>query len=274
HYGQAAYALPYLESDDVDNISGLMGYGGYYFFREYDIQAPHNAYTSGEQINQAIDDLGYRKEHPEGFQGAFRFVKPDESADLSGGTDAHFVQTGYMVSDSYFVYDDATGLYMRYQYDEPETDGLTGEQLSCRNIIFEYQNASTYDVSVYVHFETTGSGYGKYFSDGKAIDIRWERDSFYSPARYYRLDDGSELKMNCGKTWVSIIKNKHVGLAMYGPSYSEAVCVVDADLQAQLEEENAVWEADFKANETAYRAELDRQHAEALASHGGISKVE
>ena len=27
HYGQAAYALPYLESDDVDNISGLLDYG-------------------------------------------------------------------------------------------------------------------------------------------------------------------------------------------------------------------------------------------------------
>lgn len=43
HYGQAAYALPYLEQHVIDNLNGIQ-IGKLAFFRTTDRKAPHNAY--------------------------------------------------------------------------------------------------------------------------------------------------------------------------------------------------------------------------------------
>ena len=273
HYGQAAYALPYLESDEVNNISGLMGYGGKYFYRSHDLAAPHNAQTSGSAINQAIADLGYRKELKDGFRSSFRFVWTNEKANMSDGTDALYVNPGFRINKSWFTYDEEAGLYRRFQYNGAEVDGRTGEQIMIKNIILEYENATTYQDSLYVHFDTVSGGKGKYISEGKAIDITWTREDFYSPAHYYR-EDGTELEMNPGKTWVSLIKKKDIGKCVIGTSPEDAVCVVSPEVQAQLEAENQAFHDDYKTNEAVYRAELDLQLAKELEAHGGISKVE
>ena len=47
HYGQSVYAEPYLAMDEVNNLSGLSGYGDQIFYRTTDRKPPHNAYISG-----------------------------------------------------------------------------------------------------------------------------------------------------------------------------------------------------------------------------------
>lgn len=273
HYGQAAYALPYLESDYVDNISGLADYGGQVYFRSSDMKNPHNAYASAEGVKKGIELLGYDTKLPEDYKGSFNYAWVGQEVDLSAGADATYVATGYSNSQSWFEYNAEEGVYYRYQYGGPEIDGATGEQLKTKNIILEYENGTLYDTSAYVHFDTTSGGKGKYISNGKAVDITWERDDFYSPAKYY-LADGSELTLNTGKTWVSIIKNKDLGKCVMGTSAENATCVVDEATLAAAVQENADWEADFKANETSYRATLDQLLADELAAHGGKTKVE
>ena len=273
HYGQAAYALVYLESDQVNNISGLKGYGTNYFFRTSDLKSPHNAHTSGSQINAAIENLKYEKNLPENFTGNFQFQKVGEKIDMSAGADAAYVAPGYPTSKPWFEYDPSTGLYNRFQYGEAEIDGQTGEQLKVSNIILEFDNASLYQDSLYVHFRLAGSGQGKYITEGKAIDILWSRDDYYSPVRYY-LADGTPLLMNTGKTWVSIIKNSNISSCVMGASRDSASCVVPQEVQQKLIAENELWHANFKANEATERAELDALHAEELRAHGGISKVQ
>ena len=55
HYGQSTFAKKYL--NNVDNINGLDGIGGTAYYRTKDRKAPHNAYTSGERVNKAIEKL-------------------------------------------------------------------------------------------------------------------------------------------------------------------------------------------------------------------------
>ena len=43
HYGQAAYAIPLLESDHIDNVNG-MEYSEQVYYRTSDRPSPHNAY--------------------------------------------------------------------------------------------------------------------------------------------------------------------------------------------------------------------------------------
>ena len=51
-----------------------------------------------------------------------------------------------------------------------------------------------------------GEGEGYYCTDGKAIAITWKKDSQKSKTKYY-TQDGQELLLNPGKTWISIVGN-------------------------------------------------------------------
>ena len=191
---------------------------------------------------------------------------------MSEGTDAAYVETGYMHSQSWFEYNPSDGLYYRFQYGDKEMDGTTGEQIRIKNVILEFEDASWYDDSPYQHMVTTGEGRGKYITDGKAIDITWKREDFYSPVHYYKMD-GTELAMNCGKTWVSVIKNQEVGACKAGPSKGDAVCVVSPEEEAELVARGEKFSENFKANEAAYRDQLNRLLNELYMKHGGKSKA-
>ena len=52
-------------------------------------------------------------------------------------------------------------------------------------------------------FGQMGDGY--YFTDGKAIPIRWEKDTEWGPMRFVDAATGEEITVNQGKTWISIV---------------------------------------------------------------------
>lgn len=58
HYGQAAYALPYLEQHVIDNLNGIQ-MGNLAFFRTTDRKAPHNAYTDAAHLQAGIDAINF-----------------------------------------------------------------------------------------------------------------------------------------------------------------------------------------------------------------------
>ena len=271
HYGQAAYALPYLESDDVDNISGLMSYSYDAFYRDGPHAAPHNAYTSGEGINTLIGELGYRTAYRDGSlpELTFRAVGDDVTPD---GRDASYVALGYPFNQPVFTYHAEDGCYFRSQYGHEHTDLETGSQLYVKNIILEYQNAANYQNSSYKHYETTGSGKGKYITNGKAVDITWERDSFYSPV-VYRTADGNVLRLNPGKTWVAVIRKDQLNQCRIGADESSASAVEDAGTIAEQKQEMDAWVSEYKAGEEAYLSKMAQQRSDNVAKHGG-TKVE
>lgn len=216
HFGQAVYAVEYLNLDGTDNISGLAqqqgvgpvsGYAGEsIFYRTSDRQAPHNCYTSAEGIATAIEKNGYRTEYAEDYNGHYQFVKVGESVNMDAGYDATYVSPHYIINDPWFEYDETTGLYKRFQYDGPQIDQLTDEQLTFKNIIIQSCNTIPLDENGYLDLDTVSGGKGIYITDGKAIDVTWKKDSEWGPARYYDVD-GNEIKLNTGKTWVCAVSD-------------------------------------------------------------------
>lgn len=51
HYGQAAYAIPLLESDHIDNVNG-MEYSEQVYYRTSDRSSPHNAYLDAQVLRR------------------------------------------------------------------------------------------------------------------------------------------------------------------------------------------------------------------------------
>lgn len=207
HYGQSAYAVPYLELPEVNNLSGLAGYGDQVFYRTTDRKSPHNAYTSAEGIQRGIEINGYSQEYDKDFVPGYKFCRVDDEITLDG-EDASIVKPGYFVNEPWFEYNPEDGLYYRYQYGDKQIDQLTGDQIAYKNIILQYSAWEKYDENGYLNIHVDDPGKGKYIVNGKAIDITWKKDQPWGATFYYD-ENGNQITMDTGKTWVCIVQDTY-----------------------------------------------------------------
>ena len=208
HYGQAAYAVPYLEQDFVHNLSGLSQFGSDIYYRTSDRKAPHNAYTSYEGIQKGIADYGYSQEYDASYDGHYQFAKVGEMIELqdeNGATPANLVKLDcFNHNKPWFEYDASTGKYKRFQFGDIQIDEMTGEQLTFDNILIQYTSYKPYDKNGYLNLDVIYGGEGKYITHGKAIDVRWEKDATWGRTHYITKQN-QEITMNTGKTFVAIV---------------------------------------------------------------------
>ena len=211
HFGQAAYAVELLSQDYVDNLNGLGEAGDTCFYRTSDRQAPHNVYTSAKGIEAGIKKLGYREDHYDGYKGKFKFCDLNKVITNDGGIDAKHIEPKYRINKPWFDYNEATGKYDRYQYDGPQIDDLTGEQISFDNVIIQYNKWIQLDEKDYLAFDCHSGGLIQYFTKGKMVVGMWQRDineeNFdLSAIRYYDMD-GNEIEINNGKTFICVVQD-------------------------------------------------------------------
>lgn len=212
HYGQAAYAEPFLASGEVDNLNGLDAVGSKVYYRTSDRKAPHNAFTSTDGINAGIEQMKYATELESGFGTPFNFA--DEDVNLDGGENAVVVAPGYAVDKPWFVYDEKSGLYKRYEYGEAQKDAATGNQLTVKNILIQNCSWHYEPDDKYLYIDTTSGGNGYYITNGKSIPVTWKKEG--NRTHYYDAD-GNEITMNQGKTWVCVVQDSYADkIAFYG----------------------------------------------------------
>ncbi len=209
HYGQAVYAEPILEREDVHNLSGMdYSLESIMFYRDTNRKAPHNAFTSEEGIQAGIEKKGYRTEISENYTGHYQFAEDDTVVELKKGEDALVVSPGYLVNKPWFVYNSKDGLYYRYEFKDKHIDGANSEQLAVKNILIQYCDWSYKDENGYLDINTTSGGDGIFITNGKMEKVTWTKANEDSPARYFN-ESGEEITLNQGKTWVCIARNKY-----------------------------------------------------------------
>lgn len=207
HFGQSPYALPFLEMEEVNNLSGLAGYGDKVFYRTTDRKSPHNAYTSFEGIQRGIEINEYSQEYAQDYVPGYAFCELDEEINY-GGTTANLVKPGYFVNEPWFEYNEEEKVYYRFQYGGEHIDQLTGEQLKYKNIILQYSSWRNYDSNGYLNIDVDAPNVGKYIVNGKAIDITWKKHTPWG-ATYYYDTNGNQIRLDTGKTWVCIIQDTY-----------------------------------------------------------------
>ena len=210
HFGQCNYANPYLDQPQVQNLNGVAASGSKTYYRTSDRKAPHNAYASADGIRAGIEKMGYATVYSENFEAPLKFAKEgEESRTTEGGKPANTVKIGYSTNKPWFEFNASDKLYYRYQYGAKQTDSLDGKQLACRNIIIQVCDYSHYYDTAYLYFELWGEGSGYFITDGKAVPITWKKDTEWGPTRYYD-QDGKEIILNPGKTWISIVQTERM----------------------------------------------------------------
>ena len=85
-------------------------------------------------------------------------------------------------------------MYYRFQFDAKQIDDQTGNQLKFKNLILQYCDYEMFDddKSLNININCT--------------EMTWKRDKDTGITHYY-LADGTEVKLNTGKTYVGIILN-------------------------------------------------------------------
>ena len=206
HFGQSVHGEELLATGIVADLNGTDGSLNDIWFRSSDRKSPHNAYTTGKGVDEGIEKKGYRTTKKEGLRDHFIFS--EEVNTLPSGEPCEALSLYLYNNQPYFIYDKGTGLYKRYEYDEPETDAVDGKQIMVKNIILQDVPCSIYEGTTYLNIPVKGTGKGKFITQGKIIDITWEKKSDTGITSYY-MPDGSEIELNPGKTWVSLIEKYH-----------------------------------------------------------------
>lgn len=205
HYGQSKPAESMLNKGAIDNINGLYYDAG--FYRDNSRVAPHNAYTTSDRVKEGIEHFKYKTEYSEKHQKVLSFN--EEEKELENGEKASTVHVSFSnYSKPYFIYNEETKLYDRYEYNAPQIDDQEEEGsniLNFKNIIIQISSYSCInpdnDLQELVQ---VGEGKGYYCTDGKAVPIKWSKSSKKSKTKY-TTEDGKDLLLNPGKTWISII---------------------------------------------------------------------
>lgn len=207
HFGYSEYAAAYLQKSEMHALDGMVYCS---FFRSSDRVAPHNAYTSWTGIMQSAAERNYPTTYPADYKQPYTF-NTDDSKDITiaSGQSCLRFYPGYSYNKPWFSYDSTSRLYARYQFGGPQTDAETGAQLKYKNILVKYIGGGYWPNGT-PNYTISGTGKGLYITDGVATEVKWVKDSEYGATKYYN-QDGSEIVLNQGKTWVCQIEKDAEG---------------------------------------------------------------
>jgi Protein of unknown function (DUF3048) N-terminal domain/Protein of unknown function (DUF3048) C-terminal domain len=102
-----------------------------------------------------------------------------------------------------WIWDAATALWIRSEYNDPHVD-ILGEPISSPNVIFQFCDYRTSPADPgSPEAVTVGSGEAWIFADGQLVKGRWDRPSAEAPATFTDAD-GDPVKLTPGRTWIEL----------------------------------------------------------------------
>lgn len=212
HAGGSDQGYLEIKQRGINNLDGVNMYVPDMFYRDKDrlqtMKYEHTLMTTGEKIANGIAYKKYRTELSEEFIGKTAFNFTDYGTErVLGGDEATSVLLPYSnYQTARFDYSADTNSYYRYQFEDvPHIDGTTGEQISYTNLLILFCPAKAIgDAAGHLDITTENeNGEGYYVYGGRCEKISWSKATEDSPIVYYG-EDGEELVVNRGKTFISI----------------------------------------------------------------------
>lgn len=212
HWGEDTTMMGYYEELGLDSYDGLSN--DYIFGRDQErldngYSLEHTACLYGDRIPAQLEQDGVRTDIKEELSGpAFNFV-PEGAVRTPDGEDCNFVYVDYGNQTTQFTYNSEEHVYEKYALEEPQIDGISGEQMSFENVFILYtaiedredDEAGRKWLDVYGGVDEWYA-VGYYLTEGKAEQIRWEKIDTGERLKFYNMD-GKEIKINRGKTYIT-----------------------------------------------------------------------
>lgn len=200
HAGGSFTALQALDNFGLRDLDGLIE--SRYVWRDPAKYAPHNLFTSGENLRQAISDHGWDKEAAPSYD-SWNFVDP---VDQTVGTPAARIQIGFGGSyDVEYRYRETEQVYERWNGGVLHTDANTGEAILVKNVVLqEVAEGTDIEGKGRVNWPVTGEGAVHIFHGGQEFVGRWQKPDRLARTQFF-ADDGTLLPLWRGNTWVEIV---------------------------------------------------------------------
>lgn len=210
HSGGSPQAYQDISTYSLSHIDGLYDNGSVYYRdagRQQSMGIEHSLMTNGTRLQsklQKMESSGTRMTLKSGYTAPLAFNERDVQP--TNGTPAQKITTKYGSYQPFFRYDASAATYQRYEYGAKHIDQATGEQLTFKNVVVLSVPSSVIsgDSAGRRQFSDVGSGTGIYATDGVSVQIRWTKSSATSPLKLMNAD-GTELKLNPGKTFFSYV---------------------------------------------------------------------
>lgn len=195
HVGGSPEALDLIRNYGTLDLNEF--YQGEYYYRWGRRFAPHNAYTTMDDLRASVDELSPGE--PE--YASWKFVDAPEQA---AGTKSLTVDwTNGTTYDVDWKFDAATRMYMR---DQGGTNAFTesGVPVAANNVVVMEANVAVVDAVGRRHIDTIGSGKAYIAQNGEVTIGTWKKEERTDRLRFYDAT-GAEVNMIAGKTWIEVL---------------------------------------------------------------------
>ncbi|WAM32901.1 DUF3048 domain-containing protein [Caldicellulosiruptor morganii] len=198
HCGGSPQAYRLFKQNYIPHIDAIYTGGGI-FYRTSDRKAPHNLYSTMENLVKYFEKKGYKK------QQSYKYYSLAEEVTNKYTSENSEVKIQF--SGWYYVryeYDPVKKVYMRFVKDKPHTDKEKGLQLFAKNLIIlvaKYATIKNDDKGRQEVDFSKGKGY--LLQEGKTIPVIYTFDLKNSFT--IKDSDNKEVKLLKGNTWFEIV---------------------------------------------------------------------
>lgn len=213
HHGWSPQAESDIAKLGVNNINGIQESSSD-FWRVKDKSAPHNLFTSTSSILKIAQRKGYETTSTK--ESVLNYVADEfdlsskykeERTESTTTIDANTITIPHSTLQTVkYEYNPETKTYTRYARNKLQTDYITGEPVTTKNIIItmcdNYTLVDNEDKGRQ-GLKNIGTFDGYYITNGKAIQIKCSKSERDEQTVYKDLD-GKEIDVNDGNTFINI----------------------------------------------------------------------
>lgn len=205
HWGASPQA--YRKLGSMDSLDGI-ALEGSVFFRDRTLKRDyeHTGFTSMEKVKAYSEKQGYTRNTNKDLLLNYSVDEIDMAniQNAQATTDVNIKYSDYHTTS--YEYDEENKVYKRSMSGRANVDLVTGEQYTAKNIIiYKIRNYTINDGENKGRqdLDNIGTGEGYFVTGGYVIPITWEKSS-HSEQTVYKYENGEELKVNDGNTFIQI----------------------------------------------------------------------
>ncbi len=168
----------------------------------------YSVFGNSASLSQYFNNQGYALDDPDLSGMAFHGIAPE------GGEAGASAWISFSSAEgTEFVYDKASGKYLRFAMDEttsnvygPSIDQNTGDQLAFANLIVVNVPYTEYKTTLH-SIDLIGNGDGlpaTVFRDGKAYEITWKTPDAEKPIQFFD-ENGEPFMLKPGNSWIVLL---------------------------------------------------------------------
>ncbi|OLS03371.1 putative lipoprotein YerB precursor [Tissierella creatinophila DSM 6911] len=186
---------------DIDDLDARVS-GSNIFWRKKHKKSPNNLYSDMKTLRKLADEKGLNEKSDINM-----FIFNREDKDINGSL-ANEINIKYnSMNTTDYLYNEEEKKYYRKKDGEKHIDEIDNTPITAKNIIIREVETKALQNGKKLEMDLVGEGKGKYFTNGKTVDINWVKNS-REEKTIYSYENGQELRLNPGVTFIQVVNPK------------------------------------------------------------------